>query len=47
MIVSVFYTSGVGHASKITYVVQVVAAANGVVTLDSTVARPENETYTV
>ena len=45
--VSVFYTTGVGHASKTTYLAQDVAAANGVVTLDSTVARPENETYTV
>lgn len=45
--VSVFYTTGVEHASKTTYLAQDVAAANGVVTLDSTVARPENETYTV
>lgn len=45
--VSVFYTTGVGHASKTTYLAQDVAAANGVVTLDSTVAKPENETYTV
>ena len=45
--VSVFYTTGVGYASKTTYLVQDGVAADGVVALDSTVARPENETYTV
>ena len=45
--VSVFYTTGVGHASKTTYLAQDAAAVNGVVTLDATVERPENETYTV
>ena len=45
--VSVFYTTGVGHDSQTTYLVQDGVAADGVVALDSTVARPENETYTV
>ena len=45
--VSVFYTTGVGHASKTTYLVQDAVTTDGVVALDSTVARPENETYTV
>ena len=45
--VSVFYTTGIGHASKSTYLAQDAAAVNGVVTLDSSVERPENETYTV
>ena len=45
--VSVFYTTGVGHASKSTYLSQDAAAVNGVVTLDAAVERPENETYTV
>jgi len=45
--VSVFYTTGVGHASETTYLVQDAVTTDGVVALDSTVARPENETYTV
>ena len=45
--VSVFYTTGVGHDSKTTYLVQDGVAADGVVVLDPTVARSENETYTV
>lgn len=45
--VSVFYTTGVGHASKTTYLAQDAAAENGLVALDATVERPENETYTV
>lgn len=45
--VSVFYTTGVGHDSQTTYLVQDGVAADGVVALDSAVARPENETYTV
>ncbi len=45
--VSVFYTTGIGHASKSTYLAQDAAAVNGVVTLDPSVERPENETYTV
>ena len=45
--VSVFYTTGVGHDSQTTYLVQDAVTTDGVVALDSTVARPENETYTV
>ena len=45
--VSVFYTTGIGHASKSTYLAQDAVAVNGVVTLDSSAERPENETYTV
>lgn len=45
--VSVFYTTGIGHASKSTYLAQDAVAVNGVVTLDPSAERPENETYTV
>ena len=45
--VSVFYTTGIGHASKSTYLAQDAVAVNGVVTLDSSAERSENETYTV
>ena len=45
--VSVFYTTGVGHASKSTYLAQDASAVNGVVALDPSVERAENETYTV
>ncbi len=45
--VSVSYSTGIGHASVNTYLAQDAVPENGVVALDSTVARAENETYTV
>lgn len=45
--ISVYYTTGSGHGKKTTYVVDHAAAENGVVTFDSSIARAEDEIYTV
>ena len=45
--VSVYYTTGMGHGKKTTYVVNQATADKGVVTFDEKVARAEDEAYVI